>query len=213
MAPNRLVCVGGGGHCKSVIDSALRSGSFSDIVITDPVIDPGSNILGVPVVGNDNILPQLFADGYDNAFITVGSIESCALRIKLVKICTEIGYTFPVIADPSAQISESSFIGSGTFVGKNTVVNSDSIIRNHCIINTGAIIEHECSVGDYTHISVGSIICGNCSIGRGSFIGAGTTVIQGVNVGDNVVIGANSTLLANMENSMKAYGIIRGQYE
>ena len=33
---NKLVLLGAGGHCKSVLDAALRSQQFSEIVITDP---------------------------------------------------------------------------------------------------------------------------------------------------------------------------------
>ena len=205
----KLVLIGGGGHCKSVIDAVLRAKIYSEVVITDPVILEGTTILTCKVVGNDDKLPELINDGFTDAFITVGSIESAELRKKLFMKSFVLGFNFPVIADPSAVISKNSVIGKGTFIGKNAVINADVKIGANCIINTGCIIEHECVIGDFTHISVGSILCGNVEIGNENFIGAGSTVIQGLKIGNKNIIGANSVVLSNMEDNMKVYGIIK----
>ena len=203
MANKKLVLLGGGGHCKSVLDSVLRSGEFSKIVITDPEIEKGTLILGCPVVGTDDVLSMLKSEGFDYAFITVGSIGDSRIRMKLVRKAEDIGFNFPVIIDPSAEIAESASIGAGTFVGKNTVVNADCDIGCHCIINTSAVLEHECTVGDFSHVSVGAILCGGCRVGFDSFVGAGSVVIQGITIGNDTVIGASSTVLTNLGDHMK----------
>ena len=207
-AMKKLVLVGGGGHCKSVLDAALRSRIYSEIVITDPMLPVGTRILDCRVVGNDDIIPQLKNNGFTDAFITVGSIKDTGLREQLAKVTVDRGFRIPVIIDPSASVSEYALIGEGTFVGKNAVINADAQIGTQCIINTGCIIEHECSVGDFTHISVGAILCGNVQIGVGSFIGAGSTVIQGIKIGKKAIIGAGSTVLSNVGDNMKVYGAV-----
>ena len=205
---SKLVLIGGGGHCKSVLDSALAMNKYTEIVITDPDIEPGTDIFGCIVAGNDDILQELLDAGFEDAFITVGSIKSCELRVRLSKRAEQLGFHFPVIVDPSAIISNNTRIGDGSFVGKNVVVNSDAIVGKHCIINSGAIIEHDCSVGDFCHVSVGSIICGGVSIGNESFIGAGTTIVNGLKIGDNVMIGAGSLVLHDIDNSFIGHGKI-----
>ncbi len=207
---NKLVLIGGGGHCKSVLDSAIRMKTFEfeKIVITDPTIPSGTFIMGCEVVGTDDCLGDLHNDGFEYAFITVGSVRTNPLREKLAKKVEAIGFKYPIIIDSSAIVAESSVIGRGSFIGKNVIVNADTKIGQHCIINTGSIIEHECVIDDYAHISVGSIVCGEVTVGRNSFIGAGSTVIQCLHIGDNVVIGANSTVLADVEDNMKYYGIV-----
>ena len=35
---NKIVLIGGGGHCKSVLDSILRTCNYDEIVITAPPI-------------------------------------------------------------------------------------------------------------------------------------------------------------------------------
>lgn len=204
----KLVLIGGGGHCKSVLDAAFAMDKFDEIVITDASITPGSKILGCEVVGTDGLLKKLKSKGFDYAFITVGCIRSSSLRESLVSKAKKIGFIFPVIIDPSAIVSQSAKIGSGTFVGKKAVVNADCVIGEHCIINTGAIIEHECYVGDFCHISVGSILCGNVKVGCNSFVGAGSTIVQSVKIGNRSVIGANSTVLVNVRDNQTVYHIV-----
>lgn len=206
---SKLVLIGGGGHCESVLDAALRSERFNEIVITDPVIMAGTNILGCKVAGTDEMLPDLYKEGFTQAFVTVGSIQSYAVRNKLVQLVKQIGFTFPVIADPSAVISKFANIGEGTFIGKNAVVNAGTIVGEHCIINTGAILEHDCTVGNFCHVSVGSILCGGVTLGNGVFVGAGSTVIQMVNIARDAMIGAHSTVLTDVGEKMKANGIVK----
>ena len=204
----RLVLIGGGGHCKSVLDAALAMQAFSEIVITDPALPKGSSILSCRVVGTDDLLPKLKNDGFDLAFITVGNVGVYPLRKNLALKAKKLGFKFPVIIDPSATVSPTASFGSGTFIGKKAVINAEIKIGSHCIINTGAIIEHECTVGSLSHISVGAVLCGNSHVGRESFIGTGSTVIQGVKIGNRVIVGANSTVLSNIKDNEKVYGIV-----
>lgn len=205
----RLVLIGGGGHCKSVLDSALAMNTFAEIVITDPQLRAGTEILGCKVIGNDNVLPELINTGeFTEAFVTVGSIGIFSLRKKLAHMVEQLGFNFPIIIDPTACVSKTASIGAGTFIGKNTVINAESVIGFHCIINSGAIIEHECSVGDFSHVSVGAVICGDSHIGSECFIGAGSTVIQQLKIENNVIIGANSTILTDICSNRKLYGVV-----
>ena len=178
---SELVLVGGGGHCKSVIDTAKRMNCFEEIVITDPIVKRGTKVLGCSVVGTDDCLAELHQQGIEFAFVTVGSVGVNPFREIIADKVKSLGYHFPVIIDPTAIVSDSAIIGEGTFIGKNVVINAEVKIGKHCIINTGAIIEHECIVGDYTHISVGTTLCGEVVVRESCMIGAGTTVIQCIN--------------------------------
>ncbi len=205
---NKLVLIGGGGHCKSVIDTAKRLSRFDEIVVTDPIISIGESILGCKVVGSDDSLGMLREIGFDYAFITVGCVNVSSTREKLVDKAKVFGFKFPTIVDPSSVVSESAFIGEGAFLGKNVIINAGSTIGRHSIVNSGSIIEHDCEVGDFSHVSVGTIICGDVIIGENSMIGAGSTIIQSVRIGNHVLIGANSTVLTNVPDNAKEYGVI-----
>lgn len=205
----KLVLIGGGGHCKSVLDTALSSGDFAEIVITDSKLPKGVKILECPVIGTDDSLPLLKNQGFTYAFITVGSIKDTTLRKSLVEKTENLGFDFPIIIDSSAIISKHVQIEKGTFIGKNVVINADAKIGKHCIINTGSIIEHNSVIGPFTHVAVGAILCGDVQIGHDSFIGAGATIIQGKKIGDYVTIGAGSTVLGNIQSGEIQKGIIK----
>ena len=62
------------------------------------------------------------------------------------------------------------------------------------IINTGAVIEHECVIGDYVHVAVGAVICGQVMVGEGTFIGANSTIIQCQNVDPKSIVPAGMVI-------------------
>ena len=203
LSSKKIVLVGAGGHCKSVLDSLKKISKYDEIVITDPKVPAGSYVMGCEVVGGDDILPDLFRKGYREAFITVGSIKNTSIRRRLYNALFELGFSFPSIIDPSANVAGDTVISDGVFVGKNAIVNSGSKIDKFSIINTGAIVEHDCLVGEFSHISVSAVVCGDCRLCENVFIGANATIIQCIRIGENSVIGAGSTILSNVhENSV-----------
>ena len=205
----KIVLIGGGGHCKSVLDTLHRNQMYDEIVITDNDIPAETEIMKCKVVGTDDILPDLLAAGFSDAFITVGSIRSTKLRRLLFEKAENYGFQMVNVIDSSAVISEFTTIGSGVFIGKNAVVNADTKISDAAIINTGAVIEHECVIGSFSHISVGTILCGNVQVGDDSFIGAGSVVIQGIKIGSNATIGAGSTVIADVSAETTRVGVVK----
>ena len=55
-------------------------------------------------------------------------------------------------------------------MGKGAIVNSAAVVRNMAIINTGATVEHDCVVGDFSHVAVNATLCGAVSLGQASFV-------------------------------------------
>lgn len=205
----KLVLIGGGGHCKSIIDTLKRLELYDEIVITDPCFPSSREILGVRIAGNDNALEELKRSGFNEAFITVGSIKDTKLRQSLYQKVNRLGFIIPNIIDPSACISQHAVMREGIFVGKGAVINADAYIDKMAIINTGAIVEHECTIGEYTHIAVGAVLCGGGTIGNHSLVGAGATIIQGVAIGSYTVIGAGSTVLRDVEDGQIVKGLVK----
>ncbi len=203
----KIVLIGGGGHCKSVLDTLLRNKKYDEIVIIDRNIEVGTRVLECEVVGSDDLMSELLQNGFTDAFITVGSIKSTALRRKLYAMACEIGFNVVNIIDSTAVVSEYCKLGKGIFVGKNAVINADAVIGDCAIVNTGAIVEHECHVGDFAHISVGAKLCGNVYVGNDSMVGAGATVVQGIRIGFDSIIGAGSLVITEIPNRCTAVGI------
>lgn len=205
MNEKNLVLIGGGGHCKSVI-SSLDKGDFNQIVIVDSYLGEGTELLGVKVVGNDNILPKLRDCGFKYAFLSLGSIGNTTKRRVIVEKIKKIGYEFINIIDKDANISDNVSIGIGCFIGKNAILNSNVHVGDHCIINTGAIVEHDCSLDSFVHIATGAILCGGCKIENDAHIGAGSCVKQGIRVKNNSIVGMGSVVIRNVPEKTTVAG-------
>jgi sugar O-acyltransferase (sialic acid O-acetyltransferase NeuD family) len=190
---NNIILIGGGGHCKSVIDVIEQEGRFKIVGIVDKPEFFGSDILGYPVIGNDSNLIDLAKD-YKYALITIGQIKSPSLRIKLFNLAIGAGFIFPSIVSPRACVSKSSKIGKGTVVMHDVLVNANVAIGENCIINTKALIEHDCQISDNCHISTGSIINGGVMVESGCFIGSGTTTKESITIIENSFIKAGSVV-------------------
>jgi sugar O-acyltransferase (sialic acid O-acetyltransferase NeuD family) len=201
----KILLVGGGGHCKSVLDSLLVLDQFSEIGIIDKK-NIGKDLLGIPVIGGDDDLAQLYYDGYKYAFVTVGSIGNPEIRRRLFNKLNEIGFTVPNIIDPSAVVSHHLNMETGIFVGKNAVINAGSTIHKGVIINTGATIEHDCCVGEFVHIAPGSVLSGGVQIGKNTHIGANCVIKQQIKIGSDSIVGMGSVVLKDIEDNIIAYG-------
>jgi sugar O-acyltransferase (sialic acid O-acetyltransferase NeuD family) len=202
----KLLLIGGGGHCKSVLDSLLPINQYSEIGIIDKKENIAKTILGVSIIGSDNDLLKLHKNGYYYAFITVGSVNVPKLRIELFKMIEDIGYEIPNIVDLTANISESVKIEKGVFVGKNVVINVGSSIGKGVIINTASIIEHDCIIGQFSHVAPGAVLCGEVQVGANTHIGAKCVIKQQVKIGSNTVIGMGSVVLHDVGDHLLAYG-------
>lgn len=193
-----LILIGGGGHCKSIIEAIeSQSESFQIKGILDSNI--GETVSGYSVIGSDELIPQLTKD---NAFvITVGSIKSTKIREKIASDIKTCSGSFPIIKARTSVVSKRSVIGEGTVILHNATVNADVVIGEQCIINTAANIEHDCKIGDFVHVSTGVMINGGCQIGNRCFVGSNSTIAQGVSICDDVVIGAGSVVIKDITES------------
>lgn len=188
---SKIILLGGGGHCKSVIDVIEQEAKFEIAGIVDKPELLGTQVLGYPIIGNDQEL-EILAKKYHNALITVGQIKSSSLRVRLYDLAIKAGFTFPYIISPNAYVSKHSKIGNGTIVMNNATINASVSIGENCIINSKALIEHDCDISNHCHISTNATINGSVKIGSECFIGSNVTTKQNITIKDNSFVVAGS---------------------
>lgn len=203
MEQKNLILVGGGGHCKSVIDVAESAG-YNILGILDIPEDVGKQVLDYKVIGTDDDIPQ-YVDKAE-FIITVGFIKNPAIRIKIYNRIKEAGGKLATIVASTARVSRYATLGEGTVVMHLAFVNAGAQIGANCIINTFCNIEHDAHVGDQCHISTGSMVNGDCKIGERVFVGSQSVLANGVTVGDDIIVGAASFV----RKSIWAKGIYSG---
>ncbi len=189
MKKEQILLIGGGGHCKSVIDVIEQENRFEIAGIIDVQEKIGTQVLGYEVIASDEQLPQLFTK-YKYAFITIGHIHSNTLRVKLFTKLKSIGFTLPVIQSPLSYVSQHAHIQEGTVIMHHAVINADAKIGKNCIINTKALIEHDTTVEDHCHISTSAIANGGVIIKEGSFLGSGSTTKEYIEVNGFIKAGS-----------------------
>jgi len=196
----KIILVGGGGHGKVVIDAIMVGKQYEIVGIIDKKEKIGDRVLGVPIIGDDVSLNAYFRKGIKYCYISLGSIGNPVLRIRSFMASSRIGFRFPNIIHPEAEISGHVVIGEGNYVAAGVIINAGVKIGDQCIINTGAIVEHDCAIDDFVHIAPGAIVNGGVAVGRGAHIGAGSCIMQYLRIGKRALVGLGSMVIRNVED-------------
>lgn len=203
MNQKNLILIGGGGHCKSVIDVAESAG-YNILGILDMPEEVGKPVLGYTVIGTDDDIPQ-----YANKaefIITVGFIKNPSIRVRIYDKVKQAGGKLATIVASTAHVSRYASLGEGTVVMHHSMVNAGAEVGENCIINTFCNIEHDAIIGDQCHISTGTIVNGGCKIGERVFIGSQSVLANGITVGDDIIVGTGSVV----RKSISEKGIYAG---
>jgi len=198
----KILIVGSGGHAKVIIDILKNSTEYELIGLTDP-FPKHERIMGLPILGDDSILPKLFEEGIKYAFIAIGDNQK---RIQLAFEIMQMGFGVINAISSHSYVSKSIQLGVGIAIMPGVIINPDAIINDHVIINTGATIDHDCIIETGCHIAPGCNIAGNVRIGKGSLLGIGTKVIPNITIGEWTIVGAGSVVVNNVPSYALAVG-------
>jgi len=193
----KIILIGGGGHCKSCIDVIEQAGTFRIAGIVDLPEELHQEILGYKIIATDDDLPRLVNE-YENFLITLGQIKSPEKRIRIFQTLKESGVKLPVIVSPLAYVSKHAKIEEGTIVMHYALVNAGAKINKNCIINTRALIEHDVVIEDHCHISTNAVINGGVKVGTGTFFGSNAVCKEYIEIGENAVIGCGAKITKNV---------------
>lgn len=203
MDPKPIILVGGGGHCRSVIEAA-ESVRIPIAGVIDLPSEANSTVLGYPVIGCDDDIPR-FVEKY-SFIVTLGFIDRAERRVALHGLIEAAGGELATVVASTARVSRHAAIAPGTVVMHGAVVNAGARIGRGAIINTLAAVEHDATVGDFTHVSTGAMVNGQCSVGSRCFIGSNVTLFNGVSVADDIIVSGGSVV----RKSLRLPGVYAG---
>jgi UDP-perosamine 4-acetyltransferase len=197
-----IVIVGAGGHAKVCVESLRARGE--DVAFCVGSVGGGTECLGVPVLEGDEHIERLRQQGYERAFIALGSN---GLRARLADVVVGHGYKLVNAVHPQAVVSPTARIGEGVAIMAGVVINADATIGDLSIINTGATVDHDCVIGTAVHIGPQSALAGTVTVGDRAFLGAGSRVIPGMAIGAGATIGAGGVVITPVEEGATAVGV------
>lgn len=186
----KIYIYGGGGHGLVCADIA-RSVGYEEVIFVDK--DEKKGIAFSPS------LPK-----YD-VFVAIGDNKTRQIVLCEVK---KHGFHCVSLIHPSAIISKSAQISpENVAIMPNVVINAFAKVRVGAIVNSTALVEHECEVGDFTHIAVGAKLAGNVRVGAFAMIGAGATIIPNRQICDHAIIGAGAVVARDITENGVFVGV------
>jgi sugar O-acyltransferase (sialic acid O-acetyltransferase NeuD family) len=197
VASERISILGAGGHSKVVIGTAEAAGYQIAGVFDDRAELWGQTVLGYRIEGP---VGAATANGYR----AVTAVGSNAARRDLAE---RVGVRWVSLVHPSAQVHRSVSIDAGTVVFAGVVLQPDTVIGRHVIINTAATVDHDCEIGDLSHVAPGAHLAGSVRIGEGALIGVGAAVMPGMSVGTWSVVGAGAAVVTGIPDGSTWAGV------
>jgi sugar O-acyltransferase (sialic acid O-acetyltransferase NeuD family) len=198
-----MVLIGYSGHAFVVYGIFKASGK--NVTGYCDVAEKAYNPFNLPYFGTENSgtgLDAIKASGY---FIAVGDN---GLRRKIYESLQKNNLLSANAIHPSAVIDASANIATqGVMIAANATINPLASIATGAICNTSCIIEHECVVGEFSHIGPGAVLCGNVKIGAGSFVGANAVIRQGITIGNSAMIGAGAVVVKDVPDGATVIGV------
>lgn len=201
--PTALVIFGGGGHGKTVIDLVRAMGTYRIVGVFDDGLPEGSDVLGVPVLGGGKDLDEWHERGIQLAANAVGGIGNYRQRLKIFDLLAQAGYRFPILVHPNAVIERSATLETGTQVLAQAYVGSAARVGFGSVLNAGAIVSHDCVLGQVVNLSPGATLAGNVRVENYAQIGMRATVNMQITIGEAALLGNGCTVKADVPPSVR----------
>lgn len=141
-----LLILGAGGHGRVVRETAEMMGCFDKIAFLD---DQNPEAIGR--LADYEALRGRFTA----TFVAIGDNRTRSLWIDRLRLA---GFIMPTLVHPRAYVSSSATIGAGTIIEPLACVNSNVIIGSGCIVAISSVVDHDCQIGDYSHLECGVIL-------------------------------------------------------
>ncbi|MBJ7485600.1 NeuD/PglB/VioB family sugar acetyltransferase [Brevundimonas sp.] len=196
-----ITLIGAGGQARVAAACARRAGLVIGAVLDAAPDRIGQVVGGIEVTADDQRGDSLF-------HLAIGSN-----RTRRELAFARHGADWATIVDPDASMADDVVCDVGTLIGMGARVQTGARLGCHVIVNTGAVVEHDCLVGDFSHIAPGAVLTGAVQAGEGVLVGAGAVVLPGLTLGDWSVVGAGAVVTRSVEAGATVVGNPAGRME
>lgn len=194
----KLVIFGAGGHAKVIADIAIKNGFEIAGFLDDN--DAITEVIGYKKLGKISDCVKF----KETCVFAIG-IGNNAVRKRIYESYPDLEY--PTLVHPTACLGIETKIGKGTVVMPMVVVNVCAHVGEFCVLNTGAVIEHDCVVGDFTLIAPNATLCGGVKVGKMVWMGACSAVNPVVKICDNVTVGSGGVITKDITEEGTYVGV------
>ena len=197
----------GAGSYGQVYYSYLKKAGINIVAFIDDNPDLlGKYVLGVPVIGNTDLLSVL-KDKYsiEAVYCPIGNNK---VRVKLLEKAKLNGLNTPCYIDETVIIANDTIIGEGVYILGGTHVMPFVKIDDFVMISVSSNIIHHSILGKGTFISNAVNFGAFVESEECAFVGMGATVMTGVKrIGKNSIVGAGSVVIKDVPDNSVVAGV------
>lgn len=205
----KLLIYGAGGHGRSLAELIRLLPSYEIVGFVDDGAALPERVLGLRVLGDRGSVSDLFVQGICLAANGVGGIGNINQRVEVFEALRDSGFFCPTFVHPFAFIEASAKMSNAVQVFPFAYIGSQVSIGYGSIVNTGAIVSHDCQLGEMVNLSPGATLAGGVVVGDKSLVGMRVTINLGVSIGANARIGNGATVKADVpENGVVPAGAV-----
>jgi sugar O-acyltransferase (sialic acid O-acetyltransferase NeuD family) len=201
-----IILFGAGNQAHYTIDIIEKENKYNIIGVIDSVHEIGTFRFGYEVLGRvDDLISLQQKYNIEGGIISIGDNWSrYAVYNQIIKLVPD--FIFVNAIHPSVIIGNTTKLGSGIVAMAGCIFNPLATIGNFTFFATGAQVEHDNTIHEFSSISAGSITGGHVTLGKFSAITLGVTVLDRIEIGENTVIGAGSLVIKSLPDNVLAYG-------
>ena len=190
----RQVVILGAGAVGKYISYILSHDADVEIVgFTDQNPDLcGTEIDGKPVLGPDEVIPELYTKGVRHAVVGAGIPE---VRSKLGALATTAGLELTNAIHPSALVPPGATLGKGAVLAAGVILSFDSVLEDNTWLGMGVVVGHECRIGGDCLVGGRAAVGSDVEIGERVLVGWGSVVGREVQVGRGAIIGSGANVI------------------
>ena len=149
----KLLIIGAGGLGQDVAEMAQMTSRYTRIAFLDDQPTPEKE-RQYPIVGRVDQLAE-FVGQYDFAIAAVGNNQ---YRMQMHQRIKELGFEIPILIHPTAIVHPLALLAPGDIIRAMCFVSSGVDIRESVLLNIGCKIDHNCVIGEGSHIPMGAVV-------------------------------------------------------
>lgn len=195
-----LLIGGGGGGGVITLDAIARTLHQRAVGILDNNIGlKGKTLMGVPVLGNNDMAWELWEKKFFDAAIIVvtASIEQ---REELFEKMKMEGIPLTNVIDPLAEIRTNCSLGSGNLIMANCFLAACVKMGDNNFLASHVCIEHHSVIGSHCTFGPRTATSGAVTIGNRVKFGMGVLVEPYLEIGDNSIIPSGIVLNSSLSS-------------
>ena len=154
MTRPRILLLGAGGHGKAMADLLLADASYDVVGFVDAA-PKASQVLGLPVLGDESMLVALAGQGIALAHAAVGDN---AQRLAAAARLRAAGFALPSLTHPAALIGHGARVGQGAAV--LAAIGDGNTPA--CAGKTSAPRERRCSTWEHPRVRGEAVVLAVC---------------------------------------------------